>query len=62
MFFKLLLKILKRLSPDKKNLVRGVLDDNAKEVIENNKSAKSMKTQAKLRRKQEKRRRVETKK
>ena len=55
MFFKLFLKVLKRLSPEKKDIVRGVLDGRTETVIENNKTAKPMKAQAKKGKKEKRR-------
>lgn len=55
MFFKLFLKVLKRLSPEKKDIVRGVLDGKTETVIENNKTAKPMKAQAKKGKKEKRR-------
>lgn len=55
MFFKLFLKVLKKLSPEKKDIVRGVLDGKTETVIENNKTAKPMKAQAKKGKKEKRR-------
>ena len=54
MFFKLLLRVLKRLSPERAEIARGVLEGKSVEIIENKKADKLMKAQAKAKKKKEK--------